>query len=569
MSQQLKQDSKSSIDFLTFATLCQALEGESSRLKKIEILAEALKTMPESDLAPCMYLIRGAPFPEWSQETLGIGPNLLYEAIAYVSGIKRDEVIRRLNIVGDIGSAACELLEHKSQTSFFFSSLTLHDVYMDLVNLSRITGDKSQREKLRVIQGLLSAASPLEGRYLVGILLGDVRIGTGEGTVREALARAFDVRSADIDFAFQVRNDLGEVALLCLKGEEALRQASLTLYHPVRMMLARQGSIAGVLEASGEVAVEYKYDGARFQFHLGSQGCKIYSRRLEDVTDSLPDIAQALTAACTDEVILDGEAIAIDKEGRPLPFQTVLRRFRRKHGVQEAVQEVTLIPRIFDILYHNGELLITHSCRERRIILTEVLKDHVTPRIESGDEHEIEKHYHDALDNGHEGVMLKLLDSAYTPGIRGKDWIKVKPQPDSLDLIIIGAEWGEGRRGKLFGSFLVACRDDESSEKLVPISKVATGFTDQDLEDVYTELKDQIIGEDRRNVILKPQLVLEVGYSEIQMSPTYEGGFALRFPRLLQIRRDKGVFDINSLADIARRYEGQIEKAPQHAKEMA
>ena len=555
MPPQLKQEPKPLMDFLTFATLCQALESESSRLKKRDILAEKLRTMSESDIAPCLYLIRGTPFPEWSQETIGIGPNLLYEAVAYVSGIKRDEVIARLNTVGDIGSAAFELLEHKSQTSFFSSPLTLQDVYMDLVNLSRRTGDKSQREKLRVIQGLLSVASPLEGRYLVGILLGDVRIGTGEGTVREALAKAFDVLSADIDFAFQVRNDIGEVALLCLKGEEALRQAALTLYHPVRMMLAQQGSIADVLAASGEVAAEYKYDGARFQFHLGSQGCKIYSRRLEDVTDSLPDIVQALTASCTDEVILDGEAIAIDEAGRPLPFQTVLRRFRRKHGVLEASNQVTLVPRVFDILYHNGELLITRSCRERRRILTEVLKGHVTPRIESENEHEIEKYYHAALDNGHEGIMLKLLDSAYTPGLRGKEWIKIKPQPDSLDLIIIGAEWGEGRRGKLFGSFLVACREDGSSEKLIPISKVATGFTDQDLEDVYAELKDQIIGEDRKNVTFKPQLVLEVGYSEIQMSPTYEGGFALRFPRLLQIRRDKGLFDINSLADIAGRYE--------------
>jgi DNA ligase-1 len=433
-------------------------------------------------------------------------------------------------------------------------------VYADLLHLARSSGDRSQREKVRVIQGLFSVASPLESHYLAGILLGDVRIGVGEGTIRDALRKAFDVDATLIDFAFQVKNDLGEVALLCLQGEDALRQVTLTLYHPVRMMLARQGSIAGVLEAAGRVAVEYKYDGARFQFHLGPQGCKIYSRRLEDVTDSLPDIAKALTASCTDEVILDGEAIAIDKTGRPLPFQTVLRRFRRKHGVMEAVEEVKLVPRVFDILYHNGELLITHSCRERGKILTEVLADYVTPRIESGDEHEIEKHYHDALDNGHEGIMLKLLDSAYTPGIRGKDWIKIKPQPDSLDLIIIGAEWGEGRRGKVFGSFLVACKEDESSEKLIPVSKVATGFTDQDLEDVYAELKDQIIGEDRKNVTLKPQLVLEVGYSEIQMSPTYEGGFALRFPRLLQIRRDKGFFDINSLTDIAGRYDRQIEK---------
>jgi DNA ligase-1 len=515
--------------------------------------------MDTPDIAPSLYLIRGAPFPEWSQEKLGIGPNLLYEAVAYVSGIKKDEVIARLNTVGDIGSAVEELLEHKSQTSFSFSDLTLQDVYADLISLARSSGDRSQREKVRVIQGLFSVASPLESHYLAGILLGDVRIGVGEGTIRDALKKAFDVDAALIDFAFQVKNDLGEVALLCLQGEDALRQVTLTLYQPVRMMLARQGSIADVLEAAGRVAVEDKYDGARFQFHLGPQGCKIYSRRLEDVTDSLPDISEALAAICTDEVILDGEAIAVDKAGRPLPFQAVLRRFRRKHGVTQAIEEVRLVPRIFDILYHNGELLITRSCSERREILTEVLKDYVTPRIESEEEREIEQHYHEALDSGHEGVMLKLLDSRYTPGIRGKDWVKIKPQPDSLDLIIIGAEWGEGKRGKMFGSFLVACRMDEFSDELTAISKVATGFTDQDLEEVYAELKDQITHKDGKNVTLDPQLVLEVGYSEIQMSQTYKGGFALRFPRLLKIRRDKDFLDINTLADIRERYEKQTQ----------
>ena len=545
------------ISFLTFASLCQKLESESSRLQKADILAEALRTMSQSDIAPSIYLIRGAPFPEWSQEKLGIGPNLLYEAVAYVSGITKDEVIARLNTVGDVGSAVEELLEHKSQTSFSFSALTLQDVYADLLHLARSSGERSQREKVRVIQGLFSVASPLESHYLAGILLGDVRIGVGEGTIRDALRKAFDVDAALIDFAFQVKNDLGEVALLCLQGEDALRQVTLTLYHPVRMMLARQGSIAGVLAAAGRVAVEYKYDGARFQFHLGPQGCKIYSRRLEDVTDSLPDIAEALTASCTDEVILDGEAIAIDKAGRPLPFQTVLRRFRRKHGVTEAVEEVTLVPRVFDILYHNGELLITRPCSERREILINVLKNYVTPRIERGEEREIEQQYHEALDSGHEGVMLKLLDSLYSPGIRGKDWVKIKPQPDSLDVIITGAEWGEGKRGKMFGSFLVACRKDEFSDELISISKVATGFTDQDLEEVYAELKDQVIREDGKNVTLEPQLVLEVGYSEIQVSQTYNGGFALRFPRLLQIRRDKGILDINTLADITERYEAQ------------
>ena len=549
----IESGTEKSLSFLAFASLCHELECESSRLKKADILAEALCTMNNLDIAPSIYLIRGAPFPEWSQEKLGIGPNLLYEAVAYVSGIKKDEVIERLNMVGDIGSAVEELLEHKSQTSFSFSTLSLQDVYADLISLARSSGEKSQREKVRVIQGLFSVASPLESHYLAGILLGDVRIGVGEGTIRDALSKAFNVDAMLIDFAFQVKNDLGEVALLCLEGEDALREVTLTLYHPVRMMLARQGSIADVLSSSERVAVEYKYDGARFQFHLGPQGCKMYSRRLEDVTDSLPDIATALTASCTDEVILDGEAIAIDESGRPLPFQTVLRRFRRKHGVTEAAEEIRLVPRIFDILYHNGELLLTRSCSERREILVKVLKDYATPRIESGEEEEIEQHYHEALDSGHEGVMLKLLDSRYTPGIRGKEWVKIKPQPDSLDLIIIGAEWGEGRRGKMFGSFLVACRMDEFSDELIAISKVGTGFSDQDLEEIYAELKDKIIYEDGKNVTLEPQLVLEVGYSEIQASQAYKGGFTLRFPRLLRIRRDKGIFDINTLSDIAGR----------------
>ncbi|NLW76862.1 MAG: ATP-dependent DNA ligase [Methanomicrobiales archaeon] len=536
--------------FSEFSDLCKHLEKISGRLDTIAILAESIARLSDDDLPHFCRLILGKPFPEWSGKKLGIGPNLLYEAVAYVTGRKREEVIDRLSRVGDAGAAVEELLSQKSQTSFFTVELTLTDVMAALVEISGMEGGRSQKEKIRVIQRILSSASPLEGHYITAILLEDFRIGVGEGNLRDAIAQALAVDPSLVEYANQVRNDMGEVSVLARKGEDALRSVRLVPFHPVRMMLARQGTISGVLEEGDPVAVEYKYDGARFQFHKQNGICRMYSRRLEEVTAAMPDVVALLDNALLDDVIVDGEVIAV-QEGHPMPFQTVLRRFRRKHNVAKAADAITLIPNLFDILYYNEEMLIDLPFQERREMLTKVASQYVTPQLVSGDETEIEAYYHGALDAGHEGVMLKIQRSRYTPGVRGKDWVKIKPEADTLDLVVTGAEWGEGKRAHVFGSFLLSVR---SNGKLVPLSRVATGFSDEQLSWLFTTLQDDIIRKNGKMVFFEPRLVFEIGYSEIQKSPNYEGGYALRFPRFIEVREDKDLKEANTAEDVEERY---------------
>jgi DNA ligase-1 len=375
--------------------------------------------------------------------------------------------------------------------------------------------------------------------------------------VREAIAKAFFVDSALVEHATQALNDSGEVARLAKIGPDALKDVHITPFHPVRMMLAQQGTIADMITGYGEIAAEYKYDGSRFQFHKKGNWARMYSRRLEDVTGALPDVIQQLLSSTDHDVILDGEVIAI-KDGKPMPFQSVLRRFRRRHDVAEATVAIELVPNVFDILWLDGETLIDLPLTERRKKLESVVKMFIAPQVVSSDAAVIEKTYTDALAAGHEGIMIKVPASPYSPGQRGKNWIKIKPEVDTLDLVVIGAEWGEGKRAHAFGSFLVACQNDG---KLIPLSRVATGFSDEQLAEVYALLKDTVIAKSGKEVTFEPSLVFEVGYSELQASTNYDGGFALRFPRFIRLRDDKDIPDIETLASIRDRYKRQATSA--------
>jgi DNA ligase-1 len=539
--------------FIEFSRCCERLEGISGRLEMIDVISRELPGLSADELPIFVRFVMGRIFPDWSLTQLGIGPNLLYEAIGYVAGVKKDEVVEKINVTGDVGKAVEELLAIKSQTTFFHEELDLVRVYHELMTIAAQEGKKSQREKLLSVRRLLGNARPIEGRYLARIMLEELRIGVGEGSVRDAITKAFNADAALVEHAMQALNDLGEVARLAKTGPDALRDVHITLFHPVRMMLAQAGAIPDMIKEHGEIAAEFKYDGSRFQFHKRGNWCRMYSRRLEDVTGALPDVIEQLLGATDHDVILDGEVIAIKKD-RPMPFQSVLRRFRRRHDVAEARAEIKLVPHVFDILYLDGETLIDLPLSERRRKLEGVVHFFLAPQVVSTDQTVIGQTYQAALDAGHEGLMLKVPSSPYSPGQRGKNWIKIKPEVDTLDLAVIGAEWGEGKRAHVFGSFLVACQDEG---KLVPLSRVATGFSDEQLAEVYDLLKDSVTAKSGKEVTFEPVLVFEVGYSELQVSPTYQGGFALRFPRFVRIRDDKGVSEIETLESIRDRYQRQ------------
>lgn len=548
--------------FMDFARCCEKLEGTSGRLDMIDIIAAELPGLTEEELPVFVRFVMGRIFADWSSRKLGIGPNLLYEATGAVAGIPKEKVVAKVNNTGDVGRAVEELLSVKSQMTFFHEELDLVHVYTSLIAIAEMEGKKSQREKLLAARRLLGNAHPLEGRYLARIMLEELRIGVGEGSVREAVARAFGVDSSLVEHAQQALNDMGEVARLAKAGPAALADVEITLFHPVRMMLAQQGTIDGMVEEHGEVAAEYKYDGSRFQFHKKGNWARLYSRRLEDVTGALPDVIQQLLTATEHDVILDGEVIAM-KNGRPMPFQSVLRRFRRRHDIAEAQEAIEMVPNVFDILYLDGETLIDLPLATRRKRLESVVKFYVAPQVTSNDPAVITKTYEDALAAGHEGIMIKVTSSPYTPGQRGKNWVKIKPEVDTLDLAVIGAEWGEGKRAHVFGSFLVACQD---AGKLVPLSRVATGFSDEQLAEVYEILKDQVVKTNGKEVTLEPVLVFEVGYAELQASQNYAGGYALRFPRFIRLRDDKDIADIEAIEGIRERYRRQVNSAQAYQK---
>jgi len=543
--------------FMDFSRACEQLEGTSGRLDMIDIISRILPTLSPEELPVFVRFVMGRIFPDWSSKKLGIGPNLLYEAIGYVAGMKKEQVIEKINATGDAGRAVEDLLLSKSQTTFFHEELDLVRVYTELITIADMEGKKSQREKLLAVRRLLGNSHPLEGRYLTRIMLEELRIGVGEGSVRDAIAKAFNVDSALVEHGMQALNDAGEVARLAKLGPDALRNVRITLFHPVRMMLAQQGTIQDMIAEHGQIAAEFKYDGSRFQFHKKGNWARLYSRRLEDVTAALPDVIEKLISSTSHDVILDGEVIAI-KDNKPMPFQSVLRRFRRRHDIAEAQDAVELVPNVFDILYLDEETLIDLPLDERRKRLESAVTMYIAPQVVSSDSREIERTYKAALDAGHEGIMIKVPASPYSPGQRGKQWIKIKPEVDTLDLAVIGGEWGEGKRAHVFGSFLVACQD---AGKLIPLSRVATGFSDEQLSEVYELLKDRVVKKAGKEVSFEPELVFEVGYAELQVSPTYEGGFALRFPRFVRIRDDKDISDVETLDSIRQRYERQTKSA--------
>ena len=540
--------------FLEFAEICQHIEKISSRLAMTDALAEVFPNIQNEELPIFVRFARGRLFPDWSAEKLKFGPSLLYEALAYVIGKKRDYVIAAINSSGDTGEVVESLLSKREQTMFFSEDLELMDVWNRFMAMAKSQGRKSQQERLRSAQYLLSNASPLEGRYLSRLMLEEMRIGVGEGVVKDAIAKAFSIPPETVEHAHQALNDLGEVALLAKTNPEKLLEVHITPFKPVKMMLAQQGSITGMLEIHQKLAAENKYDGSRFQFHKVGDKAAIYTRRLEEMTESIPDVVAKLSAATTHDVIIDGEVIAI-LNGKPMPFQTVLRRIRRKHDIDAAQEEIELRPCVFDILVCDGKTLIDLPFSERRKILASVLTEYVAPQIVSSSAEEIENYYHAALNAGNEGIMLKVLDAPYLPGNRGKLWTKIKPEVDTIDLVVTGAEWGEGKRAKVFGSFILACQDENGD--LLEISRVATGIDDSMLATLYNLLKDKIISEKGKVVTFEPDVVFEVGYAELQRSVNYPAGYALRFPRFVRLRDDKDTTEIETMDSLNRRYSMQ------------
>jgi len=564
------------MEFGEFADTAAEIEALSADTE----IAEAVTRLFEQandDLSVLARFVQGRVVPAWSSRTLDIGPNYCYEAIARAAGtnVSADDVEARLADVGDIGEVAAGYDFGGQQGLGAFGGgsgaggdLTVAEVAAELDALAAAEGSGSQDKKIDILFGLFNRGSSEEARYLARLVLSEMRIGVGEGTVRDATAQAFGVSVESVERALQVSNDYGEVARVAREdGESGLDSMDLELGRPVQAMLAQAGTVADALDDWDEAAVEWKYDGARVQIHHDPEGLDwaggtedasaesretaVFSRNMEDVTDALPEVVEHVDEHLDAPAILDGEVVAIE-DGTPLPFQEVLRRFRRKHDVERAREEVELDLAAFDCLHADGEDLLRTPLTERHDRLESVLESGVSELRVSDDPEEIASVEAEALEAGHEGIMLKNPDSTYSPGRRGKNWLKRKPDVETLDLVVTGAEWGEGRRASFLGTFLLSARADESGDEFETLGKVATGITDEELADLTELLEPHIREQDGQEVEIAPEVVFEVGYEEIQASPTYSSGYALRFPRFLGVREDKTPESADSLERVER-----------------
>ncbi|QCW02036.1 ATP-dependent DNA ligase LigA [Natrinema pallidum] len=575
------------MEFATFADRAATIDAEPADL---EIVAHVRDLLADagSDLEIVARFAQGRVFPAWDSTTLDIGPSACYEAIARAAGrnVSSDDVEERLAEMGEIGDVAASYEFGGQQGLGAFTGddssatggdLTVREVADTLAELAAAEGSGSHDRKVDLLFGLFNRASSEEARYLARLVLSEMRIGVGEGTVRDAIAAAFDVPEDGVERALQVSNDYGRVARIARdEGLAGLEAMELDVGRPVQAMLAQAGTVTDALEEWGTAAVEWKYDGARIQLHHDPAGMddgdgstvetRVFSRNMEDVTDALPEVVEFAAETLDAPAILDGEVVAVDDDGSPLPFQEVLKRFRRKHDVAKAREDVSVRPVFFDCLHVGGEDLLAEPLTTRHDGLRSVLADSGTDGdagdavadedIEglsllwtTDDPDEIESIDAGALEAGHEGIMLKDPGSTYSPGRRGKHWRKRKPDVETIDCVVTGAEWGEGRRATFLGTFELAVRTGDDFET---VGKVATGITDEKLAELTDLLEPHIAAENGQEVDLEPEVVFEVGYEEIQSSPTYSSGYALRFPRFQGVRYDKDPEGADSLERLQR-----------------
>ena len=549
--------------FLAFAQLCATVEAVSGSLEKIDLVAAFLAGLDEAELSIASCFVMGTVFSPGLDLDLGVGPSILYEALARACGCPAGQISDMLRTTGDPGLVAAGIVEKRRPLGFAAfqdsEALSITDVYERFLAIARASGKRSQDSKIKNLQFLFSQAGPLEALYIARLAIEDMRIGVGEGGVRDAVARAFAGKGADaasVERGYNLTNDMGLVAVSARRG--TLSELSVMINHPIKMMLAQLGeSIAAAIGESGTAAIEWKYDGARVQIHKDGEKVRVFSRRLENVTASLPEIVQAARQISAKSAILDGEAVAFGKDGRPTAFQQILKRFRRKYNVEKLAAQIPLRLFLFDLIYLDGRSVIDLPLRERRTLLEEISDPALlADQILSDSAGQAEEIYDRALEAGHEGLILKNPASVYAPGKRGKNWLKIKPVMETLDLVVIGAKWGEGRRASFLGSYRLACLD-EATGKLLDVGWVATGLTDESLAELTEMFRELVLLEKGMEVEIKPAVIFEVAYEEIQQSPNYSSGYALRFPRLVTVRDDKSLEEADSLERVMSLYRMQ------------
>ena len=568
----------------------QKMERTSKRLELTDILVELIKVIPKDVISKAIYLIQGKLRPNFEGVELGIAEKLVMKAMSKSSGIPLKKIEDNYNKGGDLGQTAENILQQKIQTTFGSETITLEKVYETLFKIANLEGKGSQEMKMRYVSSILNDATPQEAKFILKILLGTLRLGIAENTVMDALAIAFTGKKENrevIENAYNVSSDLGKVAeVISTEGIEPIKKFQIELFNPIRPMLAdriKSGEDT-VKKFQDDFAAEYKLDGERAQIHKQKDTIIIFSRSLENITTYYPDIVEKISKIIiSDNVILEAEVVAMNSNtGDFLPFQELMHR-RRKYEIDEAVTKYPITVNFFDVLFSDGKNCMEMEYEDRRKLLEKIIKDDefakLIPMSIINSEEQVLEVLENSINSGCEGLMLKQLNSTYRAGIRGSNWLKLKREyqndlGDSLDLIVIGAFFGKGRRTGKYGTLLVATYNDEE-DTFPSVCKVGTGFTDESLDQLYQILSPKvtlkknprIVSEMEADVWFEPELVIEIVASEITQSPIHKTaldkikentGLALRFPKFTgKIRTEKNSEDASTDEEVIALYKVQ------------
>jgi DNA ligase-1 len=581
-----------SAPFEALAAVAERVRGTAKKLEKMAHLAEYFTALGDNDLAVAARYIAGQIFPQHDMRVLQVGGAAIVQALVTLSGMTREEMAPLSVRLGELGEVAREILPgHLPERS----TLTLASVEAAVQELAITAGAKA---KTVLLTDLLRRATPLEAAYLVKLVSGDLRIGLKQGLVEDALARGFGRPLASVSHAAMLLGDLGEVAVLARAG--ALERAELRLFHPLGAMLAipaasPEEALANLPE--GWALVEDKFDGIRAQVHREGDRLAIYSRTLDDVTHRFPELHAPLLAL-PGPFVLDGEIIG-EREGRVLPFTQFQQRLGRKAVTEEVLRDIPVVLVAFDLLYRDGDLLFARPLTDRRALLADLLGErNISLSDEEGEStegqaaegesppspvgkpgalwagggaglpvrlsrarrvttpEEIDPLFTAARARGNEGLMVKLPHSAYTPGRRGAEWRKVKRALASLDVVVTAVEWGHGKRRHVLSDYTFAVRASAADPTLLNIGKAYSGLTDAEI----AELTQWFLAHTRQDYgrvrTVEPAIILEVTFDAVQESGRHKSGYALRFPRILRIRDDKPLTEIDTLASVRALAEG-------------
>lgn len=545
--------------FARFAEHVETIENTSGN----EMQSAVADLFTEADvdaLAIVPRFVQGEIFPADDERKTGVGAALLQETVATVTGETEDDIDALLPTVSDMGALFDQLAIEATtgQQRIGSSHVTVSDVYQMLVDVASTSGAGSQQRKIDTISGVLAQVSQREAKYVTRLLLGKMRVGVGSGVVRNAIGEAFDIDADRVERALMLSNDAGDIAVIASEsGESGLRNTVEidVCGSPVEPMNAQKTELASAFEDLGsETALtQTKYDGARIQIHKDGDTVRTFTRSLEDVTASVPDVVERVTGSVQAETaIVDAEVVGYESTDtdEPLRFQEVLKRLRRKYDVEEKAEEISLDIHAFDVLY-TGEsgLLIDESQQTRWETLKRITASEIRATTVLAETREdIQQLNAAALEAGHEGVMIKHPDASYEPNKRGKKWLKVKPEGDTIDAVVTEGTWGKGDREGFISSYLLAIRD--GTGELQTVGKMGTGLTDADMETLTEHFEDRITNQAGRQVEFTADTIVEVEFEEVQPSPTYTSGFALRFPRFVARRDTLTMGDVDTVTQL-------------------